>query len=281
MTWVNTQEPLGTGCYGVPQAHGPGADVAHAEIPEPTIYDLYAIKCAEQQKAMERAAFMTDKAWNYFEQMGPLEMASMADLSPTVFGSSTGANLETPEFGKPEGLPVSRTPPNHLRRPVDSDLTTPASPVFQKFTFPNPSEFNVHDLRNEHLFTPSPRAPGSSPPRFVLHIRRSMGSKNRGEIKTQPAAIAEPRRVGISAHLNLPSQAPTNPVWPTPGPETPPSSPWAYSVDTPSPCELVHKRQLKNRRAKLLAAQEQARIAEVNEEEELRGDFASVPRYLY
>ncbi|PWW77984.1 hypothetical protein C7212DRAFT_362404 [Tuber magnatum] len=84
----------------------------------------------------------------------------------------------------------------------------------------------------------------------------------------------------IRAPIMIPSELPALPVWPTPEPETPPSSPYPYSVDTPSPSVLVHKRHLKIRRAKLLAAQEQAMAAEA-EYEEHQTDYTNAQQYRY
>jgi len=245
--WADPHEILKARIYGIPPAFKRGPILPPTDILEPSIYEPFVYEPATGLNIIGRETFMTDKA------------SKPADLSPTVYGSPPRATPQRQEPGHTVNFSSSLTPPNRFRHPVDSDPLTPESPVFQKSTFPNPGQFDVHNTNTEHLFTPSPRKPGSSPPHFVLHTRKSIRSKNRGEVKVQSVEAIEARRAAVSTYLEIPpSEWPTIPEWPMPGPETPPqSSPLSYSADTPSPSVLVHKRHLKNRRAKLLPAKQQ------------------------
>ena len=244
---VDPHEILKARIYGIPPAYKRGRVHPPTDILEPSIFEPFVYEPATGFNIIEREKFMTDKE------------SKPANLSPTACGSPLRATPQRQEPGRPQNFSSSLTPPNRFRHPVDSDPLTPESPVFQKSTFPNPGQFDVHNTNTEHLFTPSPRKPGSSTPQFVLHTRKSMRNKNRGEVRVQSVEAVEARRAAVSAYLGTqPSEWPIVPEWPTPEPETPPpSSPFPYSVDTPSPSVLVHKRHLKNRRAKLLTEEQQ------------------------
>ena len=254
---VDPHELLKARIYGIPPAYKRGPILPPTDILEPSIYEPFVYEPATGLNIIGRETFMTDKA------------SKPADPSPAVYSSPPRATPQGEEPGRTENF-SSLTPPNRFRHPVDSDPLTPESPVFQKSTFPNPGRFDVHNTTTEHLFTPSPRKPGSSTPKFVLHTRKSMRNKNRGEVKVHPIEAVKARRAAVSAYLEIqPSEWPIIPEWPMPEPETPPpSSPFPYSVDTPSPSVLVHKRHLKNRRAKLLKGKQAAMPAWAGAEEQ-------------
>jgi len=231
---ADPHEILRVGIYGIPRVYGRGRIHPPADIMEPSIFEPFIHDPAAGLNIIGREAPTADKEFDY-----------------------SGTTPQGQESGRIENFSTSLTPPNRFRRPVDSDPLTPESPVFRKSTFPNPDQFDVHNANTEHLFTPSPRKPGSSPPCFVIHTRKSIRNKNRGQTKSQAIEAIKARRAAVDAYLGIPpSGLPVVLEWPTPEPETPPSSPYPYSVDTPSPSVLVHKRHLKIRRAKILAAKQ-------------------------
>ncbi|PUU77467.1 hypothetical protein B9Z19DRAFT_1128272 [Tuber borchii] len=264
---ADPHEILRARIHGIPPVYKRGPILPPTDILEPSIFEPFVYEPATCLNIIGKEAFMTNKA------------SKPADLSPTVCGSPPRATPQRQEPRRTENFSSSLTPPNRFRHPVDSDPLTPESPVFRKSTFPDSGQFVVHNTNNEHLFTPSPRKPGSSPPRFALHTRKSNRKKNRGEVKPQSIEAIEARRAAVSAYLEIqPSEWPIIPEWPTPGPETPlQSSPFPYSVDTPSPSVLVHKRHLKNRRAKLLPAKQPAMPAQ----EEPRPVYANAQHYWH
>ncbi|KAG0640139.1 hypothetical protein HOY80DRAFT_1022089 [Tuber brumale] len=279
---INSREALGTGSHAIPQATGRARILPPIEIPQLAIPERFANQPIVNLNIIGREAFMSDKAFNFFfERPRPTRAPMKADLPPKASGGlPPRATPQAPELERTEGLPASRTPPNRYSRPVDSDPLSPKSPVFQKSILPDPGQFNVHDTSAEHLFTPGQRKPGRSPPRFALHTRKSISIKNRGKTREQSTAAIQARRAAVNAYLGISSELPALPIWPTPEPETPPSSPYPFSVDTPSPSVMVHKRHLQIRRAKLLAAKQNAVPAEVNIEGR-QAEPANAQQYRY
>ncbi|KAG0136164.1 hypothetical protein HOY82DRAFT_536281 [Tuber indicum] len=277
---IGSREALGTSSHTIPQANGRARLLPPIEIPQLAIPERFKNQPILNVHFIGREAFMSDKAFNFFERTRPMRAPMRVDLAPRASGSPPRQTPQAPDPERNEGLPASLTPPNRLSRPVDSDPLTPKSPVFQKSIFPDPGRFDVHDTNAEHLFTPSPREPGRSPPRFILHTRESIRVKNRGETKDQSIAAIQARRDAVNAYLGISSELPALPIWPTPEPETPQSSPYPFSVDTPSPSVLVHKRHLQIRRSKRLSAKQNPVPVEANVEERQAGP-ANAQQYLY
>jgi len=238
---ADPHELLRARIYGIPPVDKRGRILPPSDILEPSIFEPFIYEPAAGHGIIGEEA----------KRGGPLKPA---DLSLTVCENPLHPTPQRQEPGHPESLSSSVTPPNRFRHPVDSDPVTPESPVFEKSTLPIPAQFDVHNANTEHFFTPSPHKPGSSPRRFIIHTRKSIQNKNRGEMEKQEIEAIKARRAAVDAYLGLPpSGLPIVLKWRTPEPETPPSSPYPYSVDTPSPSVLVHQRHLKMRRAKIFA----------------------------